>query len=104
MPSEWMDIPGIESLSCQAIQVLDDSAYPSHIAPTLPIDEEWGSSQDEQWSFVFWSNKKRVYEPGEEFHVQVTDDFVKNVRVKDLYEESCVKEAVQQFRRRENFS
>lgn len=39
MPPEWMDIPGIESLSCQAIQVLDDSAYPSHIAPTLPIDE-----------------------------------------------------------------
>jgi hypothetical protein len=39
MPPELMDIPGIESLSCQVIQVLDDSAYPSHIAPTLPIDE-----------------------------------------------------------------
>lgn len=36
MPPELMDIPG---LSCLVIQVLDDSAYPSHIAPTLPIDE-----------------------------------------------------------------
>ena len=58
------------------IQVLDDLAYPSHIALTLPLDEYWGSSQDEQWSSVFWSNKKRVYGPGEEFHVQVNDDFV----------------------------
>lgn len=39
MQPELMDIPGIESLSCQVIQVLDDSAYPSHIAPTLLIDE-----------------------------------------------------------------
>ena len=58
------------------IRVLDDLAYPSHIALTLPLDETWGSSQDEQWSFVFWSNKKRVYGAGEEFHVQVNDDFV----------------------------
>ena len=45
-----------------------------------------GSSQDEQWSFVFWSNKKRVYEPGEEFHVQVTDDFVELVTKEEMGE------------------
>lgn len=37
MPPELMDIPGFESLSCQVIQVLGDSAYTSHIAPALPL-------------------------------------------------------------------
>lgn len=40
-----------------------------------------GSSQDEQWSFFFWSNTKKSRDtwPGEEWNVQVTDDFVELV-------------------------
>lgn len=34
----------------------------------------------------FWSNKKRVYEPGEEFDVQVPDDFVELVTKEEMGE------------------